>query len=245
MHTKKLEGIIVSETNYSESSKILNIYTKELGIISVISKGCRKLKSPLRSVSSKLIYGNFIISYKEKGLSTLISVDVLNNFRNIMIDISKISYSSYILELAYQVAKQNQEEEIFCLLISGLNKINDNLRADIIVLILELKYLKFLGIDINVDECSNCGSTTDIVTLNVDKGGYVCKDCYEGEYIVSSKTIKVFRLLYYVELEKISKLSLCDNTIKELESFLDEYYTKYSGLYLKSKNLIKLLSAKL
>ena len=50
----EVEGIIVSETNYSETSKILNIITKKYGLIGVISKGCRNLKSPLRSVSNKL-----------------------------------------------------------------------------------------------------------------------------------------------------------------------------------------------
>lgn len=245
MQTKKVEGIVINETNYSESSKILNIYTKELGIISVISKGCRKLKSPLRSVSCKLTYGDFIISYKERGLSTLIGVDILDNFKNIMTDISKISYASYILELAYQVAKQNDDVEVFDLLISGLKKMNDNLRADIITLIVELKCLKYLGIDINVDGCVNCGSSSDIITLNADKGGYICKECYTNEHIISSKSVKVFRLLYYVDVDNISKLSLCDNTVKEIDTFLEEYYDKYSGLYLKSKNFIKILSNKL
>ena len=245
MQIKKVEGIIVNETNYSESSKILNIYTKKYGIISAISKGCRRIKSPLRSVSTKLIYGEFILNYKENGLSTLISVDVSNNFKNILTDIYKISYSSYILELAYQVAKQNDDKDVFSLLISGLNKIEEGFKAEIITLIIELKLLKYLGIDINIDGCSNCGSCNDIVTLNVDKGGYVCRECYDNERIITSKSVKVFRLLYYADIDKITKLSLCDNTIKEIEDFLDEYYDKYSGLYLKSKNFIKLLDGKI
>lgn len=44
MQTRKVEAIVVNETNYSESSKILGLYTKELGLISVISKGCKRLK---------------------------------------------------------------------------------------------------------------------------------------------------------------------------------------------------------
>ena len=84
MKIESLEGIILSETNYSESSKILNILTKEHGLIGVISKGCRNLKSKLRGVSRKLIYGKIHLYYKENGLSTLISVDVINSFSNIV-----------------------------------------------------------------------------------------------------------------------------------------------------------------
>lgn len=244
MKTKKLEGIVISETNYSESSKILNIYTKELGIVSVISKGCRRLKSPLRSVSSRLIYGNFIVSYKEGGLSTLINVDILCNFSTIFKDIEKISFATYILELASQVAKQNNSLEIFETLIESLKKINEGIDAQIITLIVELQYLKYLGIDVDFDECSICGNKDDIVTFNVDKHGYVCKNCYSNEKIVSQKSVKVIRLLYHVDISRLTKLDLSSTTINEISSFLEEYYDKYSGLFLKSKKFIKLINNK-
>ena len=64
MKIEKVTGIVLSDTNYSESSKILNVLTKEHGKIGIISKGCRNLKSSLRSVSSKLTYGYFNIYYK-------------------------------------------------------------------------------------------------------------------------------------------------------------------------------------
>ena len=56
---ESIEGIVLSETNYSESSKILNVLTPEHGLIGVISKGCRNMKSKLRGVSRKLVHGTF------------------------------------------------------------------------------------------------------------------------------------------------------------------------------------------
>ena len=44
---KKIEGIIVSEVDYKESSKIINLYTKEYGIIGVLARGAKRLKSNL------------------------------------------------------------------------------------------------------------------------------------------------------------------------------------------------------
>ena len=109
---KEVEGIILSETNYSETSKILNILTNEYGLIGVISKGCRNLKSPLRSVSSKLTYGKFIIYYKKDKLSILKEVNVKNNFKNIKKDITKISYAAYLLELTNQVYKHSTTSRV-------------------------------------------------------------------------------------------------------------------------------------
>ena len=113
---KKIEGIVIGDTNYSESSKILNILTKDYGIIGVMSKGCRKVKSNLRTVSTKLIYGDFNVYYKDNGLSTLISVDLKRYYKNIMTDIIKISYATYLIELSQQTYKQNPSTEIYNLL---------------------------------------------------------------------------------------------------------------------------------
>ena len=236
---KKIEGIVISDTNYSESSKILNILTKEYGIIGVISKGCRKVKSNLRTVSNKLIYGDFNIYYKENGLSTLISVDLKRYFKNILSDIVKISYATFLIELTNQTYKQNPNIEIYNLLIDGLNKIEDGFDPLIITNIIEVKYLEYLGIGLNVDGCNICGNQTDIVTLSGKSGGFICRECYTNEKIVSEKTIKVIRMLFYVDISKISKLELSNQTIKEISDFLDEYYDLYSGLYLKSKSFLK------
>lgn len=236
---KKLKGIVISETNYGESSKILNLYTEELGVIGVLSKGCKKLKSPLRSVSNKLVYGEFIVYYKENALSTLTSVDVINSFKNIMTDIKKVSYATFILELTSQVLKQNDSNEIFNLFISSLEKINDSFDPLIITDIIELKYLKYLGVDINLDECVICGSKDNIITLSSEKAGYICKECYSNEKIVSDKTIKVIRMLYYVDIDKLTNIKLNETTIKEIDSFINEYYDLYTGLYLKSKDFLK------
>ena len=84
----KFEGIIISETPYGDTSKIINIYTKEHGVIGVMCKGVKSLKSPLRTKTLKYTYGYFHIKYNEKKLSQLIDVDIINNFTNIKNDIT-------------------------------------------------------------------------------------------------------------------------------------------------------------
>lgn len=242
MEIKKIKGIVVSETSYSESSKILNILTSEYGLIGVMSKGCKKIKSPLRSVSTKLTFGDFHIYYKKDGLSTLINVDVIDSFMKIKSDIAKISYASFLLELTEQVYKQNNSSDIFDLFISALSKINEGFDPVVITNILELKYLDYLGIGLQLDGCSICGNDDNIVTISASQGGFLCKACCGDEVIFSQKAVKLIRMFYYVDISKITKLELHYDTIKEIDKFLDEYYDNYSGLYLKSKQLLKNLS---
>ena len=236
---EEVEGIVVSETNYSETSKILNIITKQHGLIGVISKGCRNLKSPLRSVSSRLTYGKFIIYYKKDKLSTLTEVNVINSFKNLKKDITKISYASYLLELSQQVYKQNHSNDILKLLIEGLTKIDEGFDPLVIMNIIELKYLEYLGVMPIIDECAICGSKQNIKTLSSYKGGYICNKCYSNEKLVSEKTIKLIRMFYYVDISKISKLEISDKAKNEINIFLNDYYDRYTGLYLKSKKFIR------
>ena len=238
MKIESFEGIILSETNYSESSKILNVLTDKHGLIGVMSKGCRNMKSKLRGVSRKLIYGTMHVYYKENGLSTLIGVDVKNSFSKTTMDLEKISYASFILDLTNQVLKQNDSEEIFDLLKNILLKIEEGLPPLPLTNIMELKLLDYLGVTPNIDSCCHCGSTKEIVTLSSLQGGYICKECYDNEPLVSEKTIKMIRMYYYVDVASITKLQVSEDVTKEINAFLDDYYERFTGLYLKSKSFI-------
>lgn len=239
---EKIEGIVVGERAHGETSKIIQILTKDYGVIGVIAKGARSLKSNLRTTTAKLTYGYFYMNYKEDKLSILTNVDVISSFLNIQKDIIKISYASYIIDLAEQVMRQNIDERIFDNLLSSLMKIDEGFDPIIISSILELKCLDYLGVMPILNGCSICGSKTNLVTLSSDRGGYVCKNCLTTEKIVSEKTMKLMRMFYYVDISKISSLEISNESKKEIHLFLEHYYDRYTGLYLKSKSLLNQLN---
>lgn len=238
MEITKVKGIIISEKPYKESSKLLNVITEEYGVVSLIAKGSKRLKSNLRSISSKLTYAYFQFNYKEGKLSNLICADVINPLNNIKNDLLKLSYASYILDLTSQVLKENNNENIFKILESSILKIEDGFDPDVITNILELKYLSYLGISPNFDNCSICGSSK-ILTISVEKGGFVCTNHHTNERIVNNKVLKIIRMLYYVDLDKITKLDVSAPVKKEIDNFIDEYYESYTGLYMKTKDFLK------
>lgn len=234
---KQIEGIIICEKDYSDTSKIIDIFTKEYGIIGVIAKGAKTMKSRLRSVTGKFAHGIFNIYYKENKLSTLKEVDIINNFNNIKIDIKKIAFSTFLMDLIEQVYKQSDDNRIYDLLVNSLIKINDGFNPLAITNIVELKCLEYLGVMPKLNGCCVCGNK-EIITLSSDKGGYVCDNCREHEPIINEKTLKLIRLFYYVDISRIENLNISENTEQEINNFLDIYYEKYTGLYLKSKKFL-------
>jgi len=236
---KKIEGIVISEVDYKESSKIINILTKEYGVIGLIARGTKQVKNKLSGVTTKLTYGYFHVRYKENGLSTLIEVDIIDNFKNIRKDINLMSYSLYLLELADRVYKHDNDDGIYDRLIASLEKIDEGYDYKIITNIFELQMLDFLGIRPVIDECVNCGSKVDIVTISSYRGGYLCKNCSHNEVITSLKTVKLLRMFFYVDIAKISKLDVSLEVKKELSQFINDYYDRYSGIYLKSREFLQ------
>ncbi len=234
-----VKGLVLNETNYSDSSKILNVLTSEYGLIGIISKGCRNLKSKLRGSSRKLVYGTFHFYYKENGLSTLISIDVISDYPKTIMNLKKVVYASYLLDLTRQVVKQSKDETILPLLCSALDKIESGLRPAVITNILELKYLDFLGVSPIVTGCAVCGKTTNIVSLSPTAGGFICKDCYQNEGYYSDKAIKLLQMYYYVDLKKITKIDVNAKVNMEINKFLEDYYDRYTGIYLNSKKMLK------
>ncbi len=236
---REFEGIIVTETPYGESSKILNILTKDAGIIGVMAKGAKKIKSKFRSSTEKFTLGIFSVYYHENKLSTLIDVDIISPLRNIKTDIIKIGYLTYISELTYQTAKQNKNKTIYSILKSTILKIEDGLDPMIMTNILEVKMLDYLGVGFDLDRCIKCGNTTDIITLSGDSGGYLCKTCRINEPVYDEKTIKMFRLYYYVDIPSITDLKIGSVVKENINTILKDYYDRYTGLYLKSKEFLK------
>lgn len=236
---KKVEGIVVSSVDYKESSKIINVFTKDCGIVGVLATGSKRLKSNISATSNVLVYGYFYLKSRNNGMFVLEEVDVIDSFKMIKRDLIRLNYSIYLLELATQVYRHDNNNIIYELLIAGLKKINEGLEPEIISIILELKLLEYLGIKPIIDRCVGCGSTRDLVTISSYKGGYLCKKCVEREKVFNIKTLKLIRMFYYVDLNKITRIDVSSNIIRELSLFVDDYYDRYSGLYLKSKVFLR------
>ena len=239
---KKIEGIVLTETPYGDNSKIINVLTPNNGLVGIMCKGVKSLKSPLRTKTEKFTHAFFHIEFKENKLSKLIDIDIINLFKNVRNSLELISYASYITELTYQVYRQNNDDNVYGLYKEALIKMDKNLNPMILTNILELKYLDFLGVGLNLGGCIKCGGKKEIITLDPDAGGYICKNCYENQRIMSKKTIIMLRRYYMIDITSITSININPEIAEEINYFLNRYYERYTGLYLKSKEFIKVIN---
>lgn len=234
----KVEGFILSEVSYGETSKVINVLTKEYGLLGIMCRGVKSLRSRLRALTLRFTYGFFYIYKKEGKLSILKDVDIIDGFYYIHSNIVMLGYLNYISELTYQVYKECESLSIFPLFLSVVKKMNQKLSPVILTNILEIKYLDYLGVALNLDGCIRCGRKDSILTIDAESGGYLCSSCVSNERIVSLKTVKMIRMYYYVDVNSISSLQISQEVSKDIDDFLTRYYDRYTGIYLKSKEFI-------
>ena len=179
----------------------------------------------------KLVYANFTITYKEKGLSNLIEGVPIDSFKNIITNFNKLKIANRLALLVKNVLKENNDSELFFLLRDSLLKINEGFNEELIAMILETKLLSFLGVKPNFGECISCGSS-NIKTFDLALPGAVCSNCYQDTYLFSQNTLKLLNLFLNVDISKIDKLNISSiKTKEELQFFLKEYYDNFTGIY--------------
>ena len=230
----EVEGIVLKETLYSETSKVIQVLTKEFGLVSMIAKGALSMKSNLRSLTIPFLYGKFDITYKKDKLSTLKSGKIIKLYGSGIADLKLYAYMSYLSELTYNVLKENNNSEMFNILKDGLDKIYDNFDPEVIKNIIEFKYLEYLGITPNFNVCQKCNEKKDFYAIDGKNGGFICHDCYTNEELIPSNFPKIVDRFINVDIKTIKEIKLKDSDKKIINTFLKEYYEKYSAVYINS-----------
>ena len=102
------EGIILTSRDYGEADRILVIYTKYKGPVSVIAKGVRRPKS--RKRGSLEIFNHIKFqSVKTRGLDIILEAEVINSFANISNNLNKISVAYYFAEVIGRTTRDNEK----------------------------------------------------------------------------------------------------------------------------------------
>ena len=241
---QKYEGIVIRTHDYGESDKIVVIYSREAGKIAGMARGAKKPSSRLASVSQLFTYGYFMIR-GGRGLGTLQQAEMISSLRGIQEDIFKTAYASYVIELLDKGTEEKEKNPfLFELLYQTLQYINEGFDPDIVTHIFEMKMLNVLGLYPEMKQCAVCGNTEAQFGFSIRENGLICHLCVDKDpyYLrLSQGAIKLLRLFYFFDIQRLGSISVKPETKKELKDAISMYYDEYSGLYLKSKRFLSQL----
>ncbi len=234
----KNEAIVLRKINYSETSLIVHLYTKENGRISAIIKGARSSKSKIGSKIDVLNLVEVVFYNKEvKDLQLITQSNLINHFQIIKGDLEKVKYASAVCEL---ILKLIPEKEVNTKLFKGVTKIMSLMNSqssDPIYLFSQFMvfFIKEIGFELSFTHCSNCDSEIDDSLQNAFSyaAGVICHNCNSDKLTTFEFSKELFNLFSCLstknKLVSYKKRDL-ENIIFILEKYLVFHNSDFKGL---------------
>ncbi|MDT0013111.1 DNA repair protein RecO [Listeria cossartiae] len=239
---EKCEGIVIRQTSYRESDKIVRMYTREFGKIGVVARGAKKTKSRLAAVTQLFTNGYFTF-FGGNGLGTLQQGEVIENFSSIQQDIFMTAYATYVCELLDKATEERQSNPyLYELTFQILRDIDEGYDPQILTQIYEMKMLRVLGLYPTMDKCAICGETTGHFDFSTRSNGIICHRCFDRDRYrmhLPENVVKLLRLFFIFQLDRLGNIDVKPETKQWLQKAIDTYYDEYSGLYLKSRKFLR------
>jgi DNA repair protein RecO (recombination protein O) len=239
----KTEAIVLRSRKYRETSKILNLYTKEFGKISVIAKGARGPKNKFGSSLQPLNHVNAVLYKHERdGLHLLSQCENVSSLRKLSEDLEKFSAAMSVVELLEFVSHgEERSERLFGLALEALETINDaEGNATNVQFHFQLHLADILGFKPNIHSCISCGRVLDEESvgtkggeLRLEYGGVSCSNCFlgaEGSRKMSLATLKILqRFQEHDDASDLIRIRLLEHQTEELGTFLKTYLESHVG----------------
>jgi DNA repair protein RecO (recombination protein O) len=219
-------AINIKSYNLSEADKIVVMYSKDHGIIRCVAKGTKKPNSKLGGRMDLLMANRLVIS-KGKSLDVVCQADVLDMFKNIRKDISKLTYSMYCTELisVFGLENDSNSEFVYDLFLNTLKNIDaagEKTEILFFTVRFQLILMELSGYALELDTCVRCNSNieSDSFYFCVNSGGIICPECKNSAEKNVDFNKNTRDILKNIKNEFNSKfddfeLNLCFNLLKD------------------------------
>lgn len=229
----KTSGIVIKQVNYGEADKILTILTRNYGKIQAIAKGARKTKNRFLACTQLFCYSDFIY-YQGRNMAHINQCELRESFFKLRMNLEKLTYSSYVIELINAATQENEKEEkLFLLLIHTLNYLanNSQIDADLIVLTFQIKLMALTGYAPHLTDCVSCGKELQgNFRMSNKLGGLICPNCMKMDPYAMTITKEGQEILFFglhQPLSKLAQLQKSKNTIQQLQRIMNHYVSTY------------------
>ncbi len=224
----KTDGIVLNEIRYKETSKIINVYTKGYGKISIMAQGAYKPKSVLIASTQSFSLSEFNLQ-KSREFYYINGVDLLESHYGIRENMNRMFYGYYLLELLnLSTPVEEENEKLFLLLQKGL-KILSNLNEDYLKFVVsyELKFISFLGYRPNMTSCVICNNEDNFnIRFSFTEGGIICDDCFHLDnrsVYINKEMYEGLNTLLLTSLDKLGEIKISTDTLKALHKMIIDY----------------------
>ena len=200
MPAEKATAIVLRTIEFSESSLVVTLFTREAGKVRALAKGGRRLKGPFESALDLLALCRIVFLRKSsEALDLLTEAKLQRRFRPAGRELSSLYAGYYVAELLSGLTDDyDPHPELFDLTDQTLQALADGQPVARLVLRFELGALRILGHLPSLDACVQCGVEVRLagrVAFGQLDGGVLCAKCRGGRRQVASVSAGALRTM--------------------------------------------------
>ncbi|CAD2076072.1 DNA repair protein RecO [Phocicoccus pinnipedialis] len=239
------KAIMIRQTNYSESSRIITILTENGISVPLMARGFNKINSPFTSL--KQGFQNILFTYSRyRGMGTLTEVDVIHPYRNMNADFDLYTGASYVLEVISRVVEEDYpDKNLYDLCKIAFDRLDDGSEMYAVLSFVLIKLFPKYGVGLNIERCMSCGSY-DFKKLNrysFKFHGLLCTDCQTEESIgrsvfIEPRIVYLIAFLKHVRINDLNSIDINTETAKKMFRFVEMLFLEYSGEYFKARKML-------
>lgn len=243
----RAEAVVLRRRDLGEADRILTLYTRQHGKLRVVAKGSRKTMSRLAG-HIEPFSRTLIMLARGRNLDIVTQAELLNPFRNLRQDETRIAYAGYLADLLDALSAEEQENHAaYDLFLGSLERLDTGAKPFVTARHFELHILGILGFRPELRRCVSCEQPLEPVVnaFSADAGGFLCPACQAADpraLPLSVNALKVLRLLEQDDLVTADRLRLSDGLRAELEDVMQIYIRHLLERELPSFAVLKTLA---
>ncbi|NOZ23676.1 MAG: DNA repair protein RecO [Planctomycetes bacterium] len=178
----KSEAIVLRRFDYSETSQIAWVYTREYGKEKLIAKGAKRLTKNALGALDPLTHIHVVyLDRQREGLRTLTEWDLLDSFYGLREDLDRLYLASYAVQLVSDLTEDGEANpRVFEILLRVLKRLCQEGDHRKLVFAFELALLRSVGFLPRLVRCAHCGC--DLAAggrryFSIREGGALCEEC--------------------------------------------------------------------
>lgn len=187
MSSEKTDGLILRVTDFSETSRIVVLFTRDFGKISALAKGGRRLKGPFESALDLLSNCRVVFLRKaSSGLDLLTEAQLIQRFRPQEKDLTCLYGGYYLAELLLGLTEDyDPHPELYLTALETLEALGNSELARRALLRFQLVLLREIGQLPDFEACAGCGEPLlegSVFGFWVSQGGLICPTCQREDF---------------------------------------------------------------
>ncbi|GAB4142971.1 MAG: DNA repair protein RecO [Thermogutta sp.] len=199
MSTEKAVALVLRTHDFSESSVVAHLYTREFGKIRVLAKGAKRPKNPFDFALDLLALCRIVFLRKStEGLDLLTEAKLLRRFRVDRDNLPGLYGAYYVVELIHALTHDyDPNPPLFDLAVETIAELQGKPHPARRVARFEWRLLDLLGHGPSLEQCVGCGESIEQgqrgrLYFGLQDGGVVCPRCRPGRRNVVSLTAETW-----------------------------------------------------